>query len=331
LPASVIRCQALDESESLTHRIGGEIPSQSLKLAGVLVSHVNLQGYSFNRKWKYCDLSAPAKSHVADMDPLSITGTLIAVLQISGTVISALYEYRSGVKSASTDAARIITELNGLRGVLESLLQAVEKEDAASGSGSANSVVAAGSRLANFQALTHSNGELKRCQADLEAVSVKLGGDDVGSRSGWKKVRQALVWPFKEKDVEKLLQSVERAKSTMQFALTADQTALTLEIHDGVSSLTQQFMANSLYQRRRGIRDWLAAPDPFPNHAAARKKRQPLTGDWFLGGELYEAWKSSPRSFLWLYGIRKSSLYSSQRSIGTEHLKLVRASRFYGK
>lgn len=233
------------------------------------------------------------------MDPLSITGTLIAVLQISGTVISALYEYRNGVKSASADAARIITELNGLRGILESLLQAVEKEDAASGSG------AAGSRLANFQALTHPNGELKRCQADLEAVSVKLGGDGVGSLSGWKKVRQALVWPFKEKDVEKLLQSVERAKSTMQFALSADRTVLTLEIHEGVNSLTQQFAASSLDKRRRGIRDWLAAPDPFPNHAAARKKRQPLTGDWFLGGELYGSWKSTPRSFLWLYGIRK--------------------------
>jgi hypothetical protein len=259
------------------------------------------------------------------MDPLSITGTLIAVLQISGTVISALYEYRNGVKSASGDAARIITELNSLRSILESLLQAVEKEDAASSSG------AGGSRLANFQMLTHPNGELKRCQADLEAVSGKLGSEEPGSLFGWKKVRQALVWPFKEKDVEKLLQSVQRAKSTMQFALSTDQTVLTLEIHKEVSSLTQHFAVSSLDQLRRGIRDWLAAPDPFPNHAAARKKRQPLTGDWFLGGEMYMSWRSSPRSFLWLYGIRESSLCSSQSSIGTEYLKLVRASRFCGK
>jgi len=233
------------------------------------------------------------------MDPLSITGTLIAVLQISGTVISALYEYRNGVKSASTDAARIITELNSLRSILESLLQAVEKED------SHDSGIPGSSRLASFQALTHPNGELMRCQADLEDVSVKLGGDDAGSLSGWKKVRRALVWPFKEKDVEKLLQSVQMAKSTMQFALSADQTILTLEIHAGVENLTRQFAASSLGQHRGGIRDWLAAPDPFPNHAAARKKRQPLTGDWFLRGELYGSWKSTPRSFLWLYGIRK--------------------------
>src|ERR1700736_3669672 len=99
------------------------------------------------------------------MDPLSITASLIAVLQISGTVISALYEYRSGVKSASRDAARVIAELNSLRSILESLLQAVEKEDIRTSSSGGSG----GSRLANFQALTKPDGELKRCQADLEA------------------------------------------------------------------------------------------------------------------------------------------------------------------
>lgn len=258
------------------------------------------------------------------MDPLSITASLIAVLQISGTVISALYKYRNGVKSATKDAARIITELNSLRSILENLLQAVEKEDSKASSRGG------GSRLANFQALTQPNGELKRCQADLEAVSVKLGGDDAALLSDQKKMRRALVWPFKEKDVEKLLQGVQKAKGTMQFALSADQTALTLDIHEGVSNLARQFAASSLDQRRQRIRDWLGAPDPFPNHTAARKKKQPLTGDWFLGGKMYGSWRSSPGSFLWLYGIRKSLLCSS-KSIGTEYFKLVRASQFCGK
>jgi hypothetical protein len=241
------------------------------------------------------------------MDPLSITASLIAVLQVSGTVISALYEYRNGVRSASTDAARIITELNSLRSILESLLQAVETEAAPKTSFS-DSNSSGGSRLGNFQALTLPNGELERCQADLEAVSVKLGVDNGAPLQGWKKARMALVWPFKEKDVEKLLQSVQKAKSTMQLALAADQTAMTLEIHEKVSHLTDHFATSSLDQRRQSIRGWLAAPDPFPNHVAAKKKRQPLTGDWFLDGEMYASWRSSPGSFFWLYGIRKSLL-----------------------
>jgi ankyrin repeat domain-containing protein 50 len=255
------------------------------------------------------------------MDPLSLTASLIAVLQISGTVISALYEYRTSVKSAASDAARIISELNGLRGVLESLLQAVEREDG----GEDLNVIGApgsagGSRLATVKALAQPNGELARCKADLEALCVKLGSHGAASVSGWKKVKRALEWPFKEKDVEKLLQSVQRAKGTMHLALSADQTALTLEIHEGVGELTKQFVVSSLDQRKRRVEEWLAAQDPFPNHVAARKKRQPLTGDWFLQGELYKSWISTPRSFLWLYGIRKLSLCSVGLPFVSEYL-----------
>ena len=37
------------------------------------------------------------------MDPISITGTLIAVLQVTTTVISICYDYRQGVSSASRE------------------------------------------------------------------------------------------------------------------------------------------------------------------------------------------------------------------------------------
>ena len=194
------------------------------------------------------------------MDPLSLTASLIAVLQISGTIISALYEYRTCVKDASKDAARVTQELNGLRSVLESILQAVEKEQARPNSSGL-------SRLSTFEALTQRNSELERCREDLESISKKLGADrDVSS---WKTVGRSLVWPFKTKEIDKLLQGVQRAKSTMNFALSTDQAVMTLEIHEGVESLSQQFRANSLDAQRSKIYDWIAAPDPFSNHVAA--------------------------------------------------------------
>jgi hypothetical protein len=227
------------------------------------------------------------------MDPLSLAASLIAVLQISGAVISALYEYRSGVKDASKDTARIIEELNSLRNILENLLRAVEREDASAES----------SRLSTFQKLLGPNGELERCKADLESISEKLDAGRKGS--AWESVKRSLVWPFKEKEIEKLLQNVQRAKNTLNFALSADQALMTLEIHEGVESLTRGIAATALDRRKSEIRGWLDAPDPYPNHAAARKKRQPLTGDWFLGSKHYDDWRTSPKSFLWLYGIRK--------------------------
>jgi hypothetical protein len=57
--------------------------------------------------------------------------------------------------------------------------------------------------------------------------------------------------------------------------------------------------------RWRNIHKWLSPPDPSSNHHAACKKRQPTTGGWFVEGKQFEAWKTSPKSFLWLHGIRK--------------------------
>jgi hypothetical protein len=241
------------------------------------------------------------------MDPLSITASLIAILQISGTVISALYEYCKGVKYASKDAAKIIEELNSLRGVLEYLLSAAEKEE----------LVTEGlSRLSTFQQLAKPNGELERCKADLVALNAELQPE-----SGWKALRQALVWPLKETDVKNTLDILQGYRSALRFALSADQAVVTLEIHNGVRIVTEQLAESRLGkhvvsmvnnedqfkpdERRSKVCQWLSAPDTSLNHSAACNKRQPFTGGWFLTGKEYEHWKTSSGSFLWLYGIRK--------------------------
>lgn len=49
---------------------------------------------------------------------------------------------------------------------------------------------------------------------------------------------------------------------------------------------------------------WLAKVDPSVNHRSARKKHEPSTGNWLLKSDGFEGWKSKPRSFMWLHGIR---------------------------
>lgn len=169
------------------------------------------------------------------MDPLSITASLIAILQISGTVISALYEYRKGVKHASKDAAKIIEELNSLRDVLESLLSVAEKEE---------SVAEETSRLSTFRQLAKPNGEFERCKATLVALNSRLQPE-----SGWKALKQALVWPLKEAEVKNTLDDLQRSKSTLHFALSTDQAVVTLEIHDRVKNLTEQLTEGRICKR----------------------------------------------------------------------------------
>lgn len=62
------------------------------------------------------------------MEPLSVTASIIAVIQISGAVISICYEYRSAVKGALKAATRITKEVKGLQDVLERLLRLAEVE-----------------------------------------------------------------------------------------------------------------------------------------------------------------------------------------------------------
>ncbi|KAK0123929.1 hypothetical protein ONS95_008919 [Cadophora gregata] len=222
------------------------------------------------------------------MDPFSITGTLIAVLQVTTTVISICYDYRQGVASASREVLQVSSALNSLRDVLESLLALIEQ------SKSDGSV----SKLATIELLANDGGTLESCQQELLRLKKKLEPE-----AGWRKIRKSLVWPLKETEVKKALEGLERSKSTMLLALSADQTSLSLAIHEQVGGLTEMFEKHSTDQTQQDIKTWLAAPDPFTNHVANRKKRQAHTGTWLLRSKQYENWLTSPKSFLWLYGI----------------------------
>ncbi len=85
------------------------------------------------------------------MDPISIIASIIAVIQLSGKVISLCYDYRTGVKSAPKDATRITDEITSLCHVLEQLLKIAEAEEATHTS-----------RLPALQSLARPEGALQR-------------------------------------------------------------------------------------------------------------------------------------------------------------------------
>jgi hypothetical protein len=128
------------------------------------------------------------------MDPFSITGTLIAVVQITSTVISICYDYRSSLKSASREIIQITDGLNSLKDVLESLLRVVERTQSSDNNDA--------SRLATFELLIKKGGPLMTCQEELERLKGKLEPE-----TGWRKVRKALVWPLKEGEMTKAMEA----------------------------------------------------------------------------------------------------------------------------
>jgi hypothetical protein len=57
------------------------------------------------------------------MDPLSVTASIIAVLQATSAVLSICYDYRCAIKHSPWGLERAVDEIRDLRNVLESLKQ----------------------------------------------------------------------------------------------------------------------------------------------------------------------------------------------------------------
>lgn len=152
-------------------------------------------------------------THSSAMDPLSLSASLIAVLQITGSLISFCYDYRQGVKHASKEIVQISDELNSLRDILDSLLKIAERAES-------NGF----SQLSTFELLLKDDGPLFVCKTELEKLRGKLEKGGVGGSEGWRAVRERLVWPLKEGEVRKTLVVLDRLKSTLALGLSADQT-----------------------------------------------------------------------------------------------------------
>jgi len=141
------------------------------------------------------------------MDPLSITASAIAIVQISGSIINTCYNYRNRLKSASKDASRIINELNALRTVIEALYQLLYDES------ETKSI-----HESTLSKLSQPDGILATCLASLEELSKKLE-----PKEGWRATKAAIFWPLKESDIKRVLQNIDITKDTVQLALAADQ------------------------------------------------------------------------------------------------------------
>jgi len=141
------------------------------------------------------------------MDPLSITASIVAVLQLTSTLI----EYASSVKDASKDRAQCANEALNLYNLLFRLSSRLEE---------ANS----NERwYAAVQALAVKDGPFDQYKHALEQLVPK-----VASASGIKKVGNALLWKFSKEEVTNILLRIERLKTLVQIALQVDHLSVSL-------------------------------------------------------------------------------------------------------
>jgi hypothetical protein len=55
-------------------------------------------------------------------------------------------------------------------------------------------------------------------------------------------------------------------------------------------------------KERKRVMDWLSPINQADIHAAASRKHEPGTGEWFLEGEVFRNWRQDSATSLWLFG-----------------------------
>jgi len=135
------------------------------------------------------------------MDPLSVTASVVAILQLSNKVLG----YLNDIKDAPNNRAKCAVEASSLNSLLVSLRFRLEE-------GSSNE-----SWYTAVRALGVENGPLDQFKQALEELQAKMTG---GGRL--KKVGDVLVWKFSKEEVTSILARMERLKTLVEIALEMD-------------------------------------------------------------------------------------------------------------
>ena len=216
------------------------------------------------------------------MDPLSVSASTVALLQLTGTVIT----YLSDVKGGPKELQRLRLELSSVLSLLMTLqdqANQVTKDDACS---------------STLNSLNVPNGPFQQLHSALELLASKLAPVE-----GWKKVGKAIKWPFEKEEVQEVRNTIERLKALLILARQNDHIALSKAIKNDIETVCVGVTNLQNDQRHINIRRWLSAPDPSSNYNKALKARYANTGDWFLKSDTFRIWLLESGSLLWLYGI----------------------------
>jgi hypothetical protein len=132
------------------------------------------------------------------MDPLSFSASIVALLQLSSTVV----KYLSDMKDAEGDRRNLMVEVVSIKGLLLTLQDLVQPGE---------------TWLDTVQSLGALNGPLELCELLLKRLEEKLS-----LATGPHKFRKVLAWPFQKGEIKDILCGIGRLKTLFGLALQND-------------------------------------------------------------------------------------------------------------
>ncbi|KAI0126620.1 ankyrin repeat-containing domain protein [Xylariales sp. AK1849] len=251
---------------------------------------------------------------IDQMDPLSTTSGIIAIIQLSSEVV----QYISVATGATKQRRLLRNELQACDDILQLLVEeADDAEDGRAWSETINALQAPGAPLGRLCVM-------------LNLIKAKLQ-----PREGLKQAIMVLRWPFEEKEVGQIISAIEREKSLLQLALANEHRKLIQDIkkcsgehqkqltelitavnqssrdhqirlgvvEDGISRVNTRQETDDTRKEKQAILDWLTPVDYTSQHNDHFRRRQAGTGQWFLESQEYQTWVETKGQTLFCPGI----------------------------
>ncbi|KAK4442332.1 ankyrin repeat-containing domain protein [Podospora aff. communis PSN243] len=206
---------------------------------------------------------------------MEAVASVIAVLQLSETVLTRCYRYAGKVKDAAADIDRIIHQI----GPLSALLQDLHDLSKSGGTRAANSI----------KNLSRDHGPLSVCAQCLEELTAKLP-------SGPVTFRQKLQWPLESRKISEITEKIAAQMPLLEVAISSDTFCEAEAAHRLLDEAKHR-------EHRDKVLNWLRCADPTVKHLATRKLHQPGSNQWVFENSDFVEWKEKPGHVLWLHGI----------------------------
>jgi hypothetical protein len=150
------------------------------------------------------------------------------------------------------------------------------------------------------------NKSFDACEKEIRKLSKSLG-IEIQTNIDPEKVKitfkKKAKWPFEKNEVAQILCVIECYKENLILAITGDSLEVGLDVSETVAEISNTLQTMVLDQKDKKVLDWIDLCDTSANHAIAREKHQPTTGDWFLESDSFLTWSDANNASLWLHGI----------------------------
>ncbi|MCJ1380180.1 hypothetical protein MMC17_003283 [Xylographa soralifera] len=216
------------------------------------------------------------------MDPLSLTITVVGLIQATSVVVQYIYDF----KDAGKERSKLAQEVIGL----SLLLQQLEAR--------LHDALAGDPWFEGCLSLATPDGTISQLTQVVKELQLKLSPE-----TGLKRLGQKLTWSISKTDLDKMLTQIERLKSQINITLNQDQFQISKAIERTGKETSEGVQALQDAKKFEEIIAWLS-PLKFPaQQQQIFTQAIATTGQWLLESDEFETWVLGCATKLYCPGI----------------------------